>query len=70
MMSQSVAVPSELLKELHNHLVKIDEILATLEELMDKEDLERIRTATDEYRRGELTVADKTSEIPKVLEKQ
>jgi len=38
-----------LLEELYVHFMKIEEILATLEELMDKEGLERIKKGLKEY---------------------
>ena len=38
-----VSVPKALLEELYVHFMRIEEILATLEELMDKEGLERIK---------------------------
>jgi hypothetical protein len=37
MLAESVSVPQPLLKELYEHFAKIEEILATLEELEDKE---------------------------------
>jgi len=57
-MEESVTIPKELLKDLYIGLAKVEEVLATLEELMDKEGLERIRKAEEEYRKGEyITVA-------------
>jgi len=40
-----------LLQELSEHFSKIEEILATLEELMDKEELKRIRKSLEEYKK-------------------
>lgn len=69
-MSETITVPKKLLEELREHLDRIDEILATLEELMDKEGLERIRKATDEYKRGEYVTAEKPEDISKILEQE
>lgn len=69
-MSETVTVPKKLLEELREHLERIDEILATLEELMDKEGLERIRKATDEYKRGEYVAAEKPEDISRILEQE
>lgn len=65
---ESVAVPKELLKELHEGLLKVEEALATLEELMDREGLERIRKAREEYGKGEYVTVEKSSDIRKLAE--
>jgi hypothetical protein len=36
-LTEAISVPRSLLKELYEHLAKIEEILATLEELENKE---------------------------------
>jgi len=63
----SIAIPKELLKDLYTGLAKLEEVLATLEELMNKEGLERIRKAEDEYEKGECVTAKNSSEIKKLL---
>jgi len=68
-LSEAVTIPKPLLKELYEHFSKIEEILATLEELMDKEGLERIRRSLEEYKKGEYTTAKTPEEIRKVLSK-
>jgi len=65
---ESVAVPKELLKDLYLGLSKVEEVLATLEELMDKEGLERIRKAEEEYGKGEYVTIQSSSEIKKLTE--
>jgi len=65
---ESVAVPKELLKDLYLGLSKVEEVLATLEELMDKEGLERIRKAEEEYGKGEYVTLQNSSEIKKLTE--
>ena len=67
-MADSVAVPRELLMELHQRLVGVEEVLATLEELMDKEGLKRIRKAETEYKTGEYRVVQDSSEVEKLIE--
>ncbi len=66
-MSEAVAVPKPMLKELYEHFSKIEEILSTLEELMDKKGLERIRKSLEEYKKGEYVTAKTPEEIRKVL---
>jgi hypothetical protein len=66
-LSESVIIPKELLKELHEGLVRIEEVLATLEELMDEEGVRRIRRAEEEYRRGEYVVVEASSEVERLI---
>jgi len=44
-----------LLKELYEHFAKIEEILATLEELANKEGLERIERSLEEYKKRQIS---------------
>ena len=64
-----VSVPKALLEELYVHFMKIEEILATLEELMDKEGLERIKRGLEEYKKGEYVVAESDEDIENILMK-
>lgn len=66
-MAESVTIPTQLLRELYTGLAKMEEVLATLEELMDREGLERIRAAEEEYRRGEYVTVQGSGEIKKLL---
>ena len=68
-MSEAVSVPKPLLMELYRHFTKIEEILATLEELLDKEGLQRIKKGIEEYKKGEYTTVNKTEDIEKALTK-
>jgi len=68
-LSEAVTVPKPLLKELYEYFSKIEEILATLEELMDKEGLKRIRKSLEEYKKGEYVTAKTPEGIRKVLSK-
>jgi hypothetical protein len=66
-LGDSVTIPKELLKELHEGLIKIEEVLATLEELMDEEGVRRIRRAQEEYRRGEYVTVESGSDVEKLI---
>lgn len=65
---ESVSIPKGLLKDLYMGLTKVEEVLATLEELMDKEALERTRRAEEEYRKGEYITVRSSDEIKKLAE--
>jgi len=67
-LAESVTIPKGLLKDLYIGLAKVEEVLATLEELMDKESLERIRKAEEEYRKGEYITVQSSGEIEKSTE--
>jgi hypothetical protein len=58
-LNEEILVPRPLLKELYEHFDRIEEILATLEELSDKKGLKRIEKSLEEYRKKEFdTVTD------------
>ncbi len=56
-LTETVSIPLPLLKALYEHFDRIEEILATLEELSDKEGLERIEKALEEYKKKEYVVS-------------
>ena len=62
-LAKTVTIPKELLKDLYVGLARVEEVLATLEELMDKEGLKRIRKAEEEYRKGKFETVRNSSEI-------
>ena len=64
----TVVVPKELLRELVLELSKVEEVLATLEELLNEEGLKRMREAEEEYRRGGYIVVESSREVEKLLE--
>jgi len=66
-LAETVSVPKELLKDLYTELVKVEEVLATLEELMDKEGLERMHRAEQEYAKGEYVTVKDSSEIKEII---
>jgi hypothetical protein len=67
-LTEYIAIPKTLLKDLYMGLTKVEEFLATLEELMNKEGLERTRKAEEEYRKGEYVAVESSSEIKKLTE--
>lgn len=66
-MAKTVAIPEEMLRELVLELSRVEEVLATIEELLDEEGLKRIRRAVEEYRKGDYIVVE-SSEVKKSLE--
>jgi hypothetical protein len=58
-----------LLKELYAHFAKIEEILATLEELADKEGLKRIEKSLEEYEKKEYTSVKSPEDVREALMK-
>ena len=68
-MSETISIPRSLLKELYEHLAKIEEILATLEELTNKEGLERIEKSLEEYEKKNYVTARSPESIREALMK-
>ena len=67
---ESVVIPRGLFRELYDGLVKVEEILATIEELMDREGLQRIGKAEKEYEKDEYVTACGSNEIKKLIERE
>ena len=68
-MTEAVSIPRPLLKELYEHFAKIEEILATLEELMDKEGLKRIEKSLEEYKKKDYLTVKSPESIREALMK-
>jgi len=66
-LTENITIPKDLLKELREGLLRVEEVLATLEELMNTEGLERIRKAEEEYEKGEYTIVENAKELKKKL---
>lgn len=64
-MTEYITIPKDLLKELREGLVRVEEVLATLEELTNREGLERIKRAEEEYKKGEYITVQSSEEIRK-----
>ena len=68
-LTEAVPVPRPLLKELYEYFAKIEEILATLEELSNKEGFERIEKSLEEYKKKEYVAVNSPEKIREVLMK-
>lgn len=66
-MTEAVSIPRPLLKELYEHFDRIEEILATLEELSDKEGMKRIKKSLSEYKKKEYATATSPEAIAEAL---
>jgi len=66
-MAESLSVPRSVLKELQDHARQIEEIIATLEELADREGIRRIRSSLKEYEKGEYVVVEDPKEMKSLL---
>jgi hypothetical protein len=68
-LTEVVSVPRPLLKELYEHFAKIEEILATLEELSNREGLKRIEKSLEEYKKKECVTVNSPEKIREALMK-
>jgi len=68
-LTEVVSIPRPLLKELYEYFAKIEEILATLEELSNKEGFERIEKSLEEYKKKEYVAVNSPEKIREVLMK-
>jgi hypothetical protein len=65
-LTDTIRVPRELLKELIETLTKVEEILATLEELDDPKGLKRIAKSEEDLKHGRLKTAKTPEELNKL----
>lgn len=68
-LTEVVSVPCLLLKELYEHFAKVEEILATLEELSDKEGLERIQKSLEQHKKKDYVTVKSSEKIRETLMK-
>jgi len=68
-LTETVSIPRPLLKELYEYFARIEEILATLEELSNKEGLERIEKSLEDYKKKEYVTAKSPESIREALMK-
>ena len=68
-LTEVISVPRLLLKELYESFDKIEEILATLEELSDKKGLKRIEKSLEEYLKKDYVTVANPEKIREVLMK-
>ena len=66
-MTKTVSVPTPLLEELYHHFNKIEEILATLEELADKKGQKRIEKSLEEFKKKEYVTVTSPDKIREAL---
>ncbi len=63
----SVRLPRKVVEELYDASVRFASVLETLEVLMDKQTMRRIKTGQKEYSRRQYVVAKGPAEIRKAL---
>ena len=68
-LTEVISVPRLLLKELYEHFGKIEEILATLEELSDKKGSKRIEKSLEEYEKKDCLTVVNPEKIGEVVMK-
>jgi hypothetical protein len=66
-LTEYINIPRALIEELQEGLVRVEEVLATLEELANTEGLERIKTAEEEYQKGDYITLHNSDDIRKKL---
>ena len=67
-LSESLSVPRSVLRELQEHARQIEEIIATLEDLADKEGIRRIKSSLKQYEQGEYVVVEDPKQLDSLLE--
>jgi hypothetical protein len=67
-LSESLSVPRSVLMELQEHARQIQEIIATLEELADKEGVRRIKIGLKQYEQGEYVIVEDPKQLGSLLE--
>ena len=65
--TETIQVPRELLQELTQRLAKVEEVLATLEELSDSQGAQRIRKSEEDLKKGRYKTAKTPEELNKLL---
>ncbi len=65
--TETIEVPRELLRELTERLARVEEVVATLEELNDTEGAERVRRAEADLRKGRKRTARTPEELREIL---
>lgn len=66
-MTEVIPIPKRILKDLHEYVVKIEEILATLEEIIDEEGMGRVKKSLEEYKAGECVAAENLNDLKRIL---
>ncbi len=63
----TVKMPRKLVEELYDASVKFASVIETLEVVMDKKTMRRIKTSRAQYSRGQYVIAKGPAEIRKAL---
>ncbi|MCS7365446.1 MAG: hypothetical protein NDF54_08425 [archaeon GB-1867-035] len=66
-MTETITLPKELLQNLIKNLDEIKSILETIEELLDKEALKRIKEGIKDYKEKRYTTAKTKEELKEIL---
>jgi len=63
-----LSVPRSVLRELQQHARQIEEIIATLEELADKQGIRRMKSGLKQYEQDEYVVVEDPKQLDSLLE--
>ena len=63
-----MSVPRSVLRELQQHARQIEEIIATLEELADKQGIRRMKSGLKQYEQDEYVVVEDPKQLDSLLE--
>jgi len=64
---ETIQIPRQLLQELTQNLQRVEEILATLEELGDTDAAENTRRAEEDIKKGRYKTAHTPEELDQIL---
>ena len=67
METETIRIPRKVLEEIYDAHEKIDQILETLEVLMDEETLKRLKKGEEELKTGDYVDAAEPEEIEELL---
>ena len=65
-----MSVPRSVLRELEEHARQIEEIIATLEELADKQGIRRMKSSLKQYEQDEYVVVEDPKQLDSLREGQ
>ena len=66
-MTETITLPKEILQNLIKNLDEIKSILETIEELLDKEALKRIKEGMEDYKEKRYIKAETKEELKEIL---
>ena len=62
-LTETITIPKDLLKDLRAGLTKVEGVLAMLEEIADREGQRRVRRAKAEYRKWDYIIIGKGEDL-------